>query len=458
MTKIAIIGRPNVGKSTLFNRLSRRKLAIVDDTPGVTRDRREYVIKLKDRTFTLIDTAGLEDAGKETLSARMRGQTEKAIAEADIILFMVDARAGITPDDKKFAGLVRKSGKKTLLLLNKAEAGLAESIAEEAYALGLGEALEISAEHNLGIRELLGFIHDHLSPPDEQDEEVVLDPENRAISLAIVGRPNAGKSTLINALIKEDRLLTGPEPGITRDAITVDWIYKGKSLKLIDTAGMRRKAKIQEKLENLSVADTLRSIRFAETVVLVLDAQEADRGIEQQDLKIARHVLDEGRALIIALNKWDAIKDKKDVLNAVKLRADASLPQAGGVEVVTISGLKGKNLEGLLDQVFKTYEKWNRRVSTAKLNRWMDEVLEAHAPPLIRGRRLKCRYITQSNIRPPTFALFCNLPKEVPDDYKRYLINSLRKAFDLGGVPVRLMLRGGGENPYKGKKKDDKKT
>jgi len=467
MPKVAIIGRPNVGKSTLFNRLAGRQLAIVDDTPGVTRDRREAETTFKSGggayDLTLVDTAGFEETHDDSLQARMRHQTELAIQEADLVLFVFDARAGVVPHDESFADIVRKSAKPVILLANKAEKGADESAILEGHLLGLGDPWGVSSAHGIGVRELKQQIVARLFSVEEEEEDFdalfmdedelpEIEDENKPLQLAIVGRPNAGKSTLINKLIGEDRLLTGPEAGITRDAISVPWAYKGQEIKLIDTAGMRKKAKVNEKLESMSVDDTLRSIQFAEIVVLMVDAtQTLKNGLDKQDLQIADHVVKEGRCLVLALNKWDAVSEKNDVRAEVEYRLGLSLPQVKGIPLVSISGQKGRNLDKLLDQVLTQYEIWNRRVGTSALNRWIEGMLADHAPPMVKGRRLKVRYVTQSNTRPPTFALFCNMAKEFPSDYKRYLMNGLRETFELHGVPIRLMIRGG-KNPFEGKK------
>ncbi|MDH3743322.1 MAG: ribosome biogenesis GTPase Der [Hyphomicrobiales bacterium] len=440
---VAIIGRPNVGKSTLFNRLAGRRLALVDDRPGVTRDRREGEAKLAGLRFTIIDTAGLEDAGDETLAGRMRQQTDAAIEQADVCLFMIDARAGLTPMDEYFAGILRKHGKPVILLANKSEGKAGESGLLEAYSLGLGEPVALSAEHGEG----LGDLHDALEPLLAKGTSAGPDGEagpDRPLRLAIVGRPNAGKSTLINKLVGEDRLLTGPEAGITRDAIAIDWEWQGQQIKLWDTAGMRRRSRVTDKLEKLSVADGKRAVQFAEVVVLLLDATQA---LEKQDLTIADQVAQEGRALVLAVNKWDVVADKQAARRTLDEEVERLLPQLAGVPVVTLSAKTGAGLGKLMPAVMKIYDIWNSRISTAKLNQWLDFQISRHPPPAPSGRRIKLRYMTQARARPPTFALFCSAPQGLPESYKRYLVNGLREDFGLRGVPIRINLRKG-KNPY----------
>jgi GTP-binding protein len=443
---VAIVGRPNVGKSTLFNRLVGKRLALVDDLPGVTRDRRSGTAGIGDLRFTVIDTAGLEDSDAQSLTGRMRQQTEQAVTAADVVLFLIDARAGLMPLDRHFAAWLRKQDTPVVLVANKCEGRRPTAGLAEAFALGLGEPLPVSAEHGEGLADLYDALREH-TPSDE--EAVPEEASEGPLQLAIVGRPNVGKSTLINRLVGEDRLLTGPEPGITRDAIAVEWRHRGRPIKLVDTAGMRRRSQVVERLEQLAVDDSLRAIQYAEVVVLVLDAADM---LEKQDLAIARHVLDEGRALVIAANKWDAIKDKSEALKKLKARVVTSLPQAQGVALVTLSARTGQNLDRLMSAVLDAHETWNRRVATPELNRWLEAALDAHPPPLVKGRRIKLRYMTQTKTRPPTFQLFGNQLDVLPEAYLRYLVNSLRERFELPGVPVRMLLRKG-KNPYVGRAK-----
>ncbi|MGR3540708.1 MAG: ribosome biogenesis GTPase Der [Hasllibacter sp.] len=458
---LAIVGRPNVGKSTLFNRLVGKRLALVDDQPGVTRDLREGEARLGDLRFTVIDTAGLEEATDQSLQGRMRALTERAIAEADAALFLIDARVGVTPVDEALADLLRRSGRTVLLGANKSEGAKGAAGALEAYALGLGDPLELSAEHGEGMGELLAalqpLVDAHVS--DEAETDVAVDDddapraitESRPLQIAVVGRPNAGKSTLINAILGEDRLLTGPEAGITRDAISVRTSWDGTPVRIFDTAGMRKRAKVQEKLEKLSVSDGLRAVKFAEVVVVLLDAAIP---FEQQDLRIADLAEREGRAVVIAVNKWDAVEDRQARLADLKEAMDRLLPQLRGAPLVTVSARTGKGLDRLLQAALKAHDVWNRRVPTARLNQWLAAMTEAHPPPAPGGRRIKMRYATQVKTRPPAFVVMTSIPKEVPESYRRYLIGGLREDFDMPGTPIRLTLRGQGDkNPYKDRKK-----
>jgi GTP-binding protein len=442
---VAILGRPNVGKSTLFNRLVGSRLALVDDMPGLTRDRREGDARIADLGFRAIDTAGLEEAAPASLAGRMQAQTERALADADLALLVIDARAGVTEADRHFAGWLRRAGKPVVVVANKTEGRALPAGVGEAYRLGLGDPVPISAEHNEGFAELYErlapFCRDGLSPGHAL-EDAPATP--KPLQLAIVGRPNVGKSTLVNRLLGEDRLLTGPEAGITRDAIAVDWAWRGRPIRLVDTAGMRRRPRVEGKMEQLSVADAQRTIRFAETVVLVLDALQP---LERQDLTIARLVAEEGRALLLAATKWDVVADRAAALKALGERVGLSLPQLHGIALVPVSGLTGYGLDAMMDAVRAADAVWNKRIPTADLNRWLAVVQERHPPPLVAGRRLRLRYMTQVNTRPPSFALFASKPGELPDSYRRYLVNALRGHFGLPGTPVRLMLRRG-KNPY----------
>ncbi|RSV41210.1 ribosome biogenesis GTPase Der [Sphingomonas sp. ABOLD] len=445
---VAIIGRPNVGKSTLFNRLVGKRLALVDDQPGVTRDRREGDANLLGLEFRVIDTAGYEDEDAATLPGRMRAQTEAAVREADVSLFLIDARAGVTPLDEEIARWLRSTDRPVVLMANKAEGRAGETGVLEAMALGLGDPIPFSAEHGEGVADLFEALLPHVDRDDEEPEE---DPESpdAPLKLAIVGRPNAGKSTLVNRILGEDRMITGPEAGITRDSISIDYEWtdfedKPRKVRLVDTAGLRKKARVEEKLEKLSVADTLRSIDFAEVVVLLLDAT---RGLEVQDLKIADRVLQEGRALIIALNKWDVAENASSLFNGVKGALDEGLAQVKGVPLLTVSAVTGKGIDTLMRVAFETREAWSRRVSTGQLNRWFERAIEANPPPAPGGKRIKPRYVTQNKTRPPSFVLFGTRVDLLPMSYQRYLINGLRREFDFGAVPVRLVLRAP-KNPF----------
>ena len=443
---LAIIGRPNVGKSTLFNRLVGKKLALVDDQPGVTRDRREGEAHLGDLDFIVIDTAGLEEAQEDTLAGRMRRQTEEALLDADAVIFVVDVRTGITPADRHFAQLVRRAGKPVILLANKAEGKLGMMEAQEAYALGLGDPIPFSAEHGEGLADLYDAIREALpehtaKPAEDQPDE---DDPDRPLRIAVVGRPNAGKSTLINRLIGEERLLTGPEAGITRDSIGVEWTWHGRKVKLFDTAGMRKRSKVEDKLEKLSVADGLRAVRFAEVVILLLDATIP---FEKQDLAILGVIEREGRAVIIALNKWDQVPNGQALLKRLADEGEHTLSNLRGVTVLPVSGLNGQGLDKMMQACFDAAEVWSRRIPTGKLNRWLEAMIEAHPPPAVSGRRIKIRYMTQPKSRPPYFAIFGNQLDELPDSYNRYLITGLRESFDLPGTPIRLSMRNS-DNPY----------
>ncbi|MCQ0986595.1 ribosome biogenesis GTPase Der [Jiella marina] len=477
MVTIAIIGRPNVGKSTLFNRLVGRRLALVDDQPGVTRDRRLGDGRLMDLTFSIVDTAGLEEAGADTLEGRMRAQTEAAIKEADLCLFMIDVKSGLTPQDHDFADLLRKSARHVVLVANKAEARGSDAGLLDAYAIGLGEPVGISAEHGEGMGELRDAMVEALGrnafrpeprprrggedgseetdaelsalpPADEEEEEPAYDP-TKPLRMAIVGRPNAGKSTLINRFLGEDRLLTGPEAGITRDSISVEWQWRDRLIKVFDTAGMRRKSRVQEKLEKLSVADGLRAIRFAEVVVIIFDVTIP---FERQDLSIVDLIVREGRAPVIAFNKWDLVEDRQQLLADLREKTDRLLPQVRGIKAITVSGETGEGIDRLMRAVTETHEVWNRRIATAKLNQWLEGMVAKHPPPAVAGRRVNVKYMTQIKSRPPTFIISTARPEALGASYTRYLVNGLREQFGFFGVPIRLALRKP-QNPFAGKRK-----
>jgi GTPase len=446
---VAIVGRPNVGKSTLFNRLAGRRLALVHDLPGVTRDWREADAAIGALEFRLIDTAGLEEADAASLQGRMRRQTQAAIEQSDLVLFLIDARAGVTPVDEHFAAMLRASGRPIVLIANKAESRAADSGLLDAYKLGFGEAVPVSAEHGIGLNDIADAIREAMPADEAGPEGTASGGAEKPLRVAIIGRPNAGKSTLVNRLIGEERLLTGPEAGITRDAIEVDWSWRGRSLKLVDTAGIRRKAKVVEKLEQLSVGDALRAIRFAEVVVVIMDATQP---LEKQDRQLADLVAAEGRALVLALNKWDLVENPQARLKELNADLEETLAQVRGVPMIPISARKGSGLERLMQAVLDVHATWNKRLPTAALNRWLVAMTEKHPPPAVSGRRIKLKYLTQSKTRPPTFYLSCSRPEALPEAYRRYLTNALRDDFELAGVPIRLMLRAE-RNPYEAKRK-----
>ena len=442
--RLAIIGRPNVGKSTLFNRLAGKKLAIVNDQPGVTRDVRETKSKLRGHNLVLMDTAGFENAKGEKLEARMRAQTEAAVMEADVCLFVYDAREGVTPLDRIFADFVRKSGRPTVLVANKCESRAADAGVNEGYSLGMGDPIEVAAEHNIGFVDLddaidMALRGVKLTVPDE-----IIDTSEAPVRIAIVGRPNAGKSTLINTLIGQERLLTGPEAGVTRDSITVDYIWQGRRVQFHDTAGMRKKAKVNETLEVLSVQDTLRAIKFAQVVVLLMDATKP---FDKQDMQIADLCEREGRALVIGITKWDLAENKSEFSKALRERAARLLPQLRGMPVIMFSGLTGKSVDRLLPAIERVQIDWSAKVKTSELNEWLREKVQRHPPPAVNGRRIRPKYISQTKTRPPTFVLKCSRATKLPESYRRYLINGLRDDFDLMGTPIRMLVKAD-ENPY----------
>jgi GTP-binding protein len=452
---VAIVGRPNVGKSTLFNRLVGKRIALVDDRPGVTRDRREGDADLLGVPFRIVDTAGFESDDPQTLPGRMRAQTEAAVAQADAALFMIDARAGVTPLDETVAQWLRGSDTPIILVCNKAEGRAAEPGIMESFRLGLGDPIAFSAEHGEGMGDLFEALLPHIERDDIEEEELEEDDPDAILKLAIVGRPNAGKSTLVNQFLQEERMITGPEAGITRDSIAVDWEWmspegRSRAVRLIDTAGLRKKAKIEDKLEKLSASDTMRAVDFAEVVVLLLDAT---RGLESQDLRIADHVLQEGRALVIALNKWDVAEGQSALFNGVKAALEEGLSQVRGVPLIAISAATGKGLDQLLGAAFETRDAWSRRVSTGVLNRWFEKAVEKNPPPAPGGKRIKLRFLTQAKTRPPGFVLFGTRVDQLPTSYQRYLINGIRKDLGFGAVPIRLTLRAP-KNPYGDRKSE----
>ena len=447
---IAIVGRPNVGKSTLFNRLVGRRVALVDDRPGVTRDRREGEARLGDLDFTVIDTAGLEESAPETLTGRMRAQTETAIGQADAIFFMIDARSGPIPDDRAFAELVRKSGKPCVLIANKMEGTAGQAGRYDSYALGLGEPVALSAEHNEGLPDLYDALRAALPKETAEASAQAAAPEGvPPIRIAIVGRPNAGKSTLINRLLGEERLLTSSEAGTTRDSIAVDYDWHGRKFRIHDTAGIRRRSRVDEKLEKLSIGDALNAVRFAEVVIVLMDV---DNAFEEQDQRIADLIEQEGRAIVLAINKWDLKEQTAGAISKLREQANEKLTQMVGVPLVAVSALTGEGLDRLMQAAIDAFETWNKHIATSALNRWFEHAIESHPPPAVSGRRLRLNYITQAKTRPPSFVVFCTRADAVPEAYKRYLINSLREAFDLPGTPIRLTLREK-DNPFKGRAK-----
>lgn len=444
LPRIAVLGRPNVGKSTLFNRLAGKPLAIVDDRPGVTRDRREARGKLGDLPLLLIDTAGYDDAEKGGLDQEMRTQTEIAIRDADLCLLLVDGRSGVTPLDESFAEIIRRSGKPVLLLANKCEGKAGEGGLADAFALGMGEPIGVSAAHGQGMGELYDRVVEVLGPKAKAARRVREREDDPPLRIAVIGRPNAGKSTLINQLLQSDRLLTGPEAGITRDSISIDWEWQGRRIRLVDTAGLRRKSRVQEKLERMSTGETIRSLKYADIIALVMDADEA---MEKQDLQIADLALREGRGIVLVISKWDLIKDTDGAAKHIRDLSNRLMPNAGGAPIVFLSGLTGRNIEKLMPAVVDVYSNWTARVKTGDLNRWLRHTVERHPPPSVHGKRIKPRYMAQMKARPPTFVLIASRGDQMPDQYKRYLVNGVREAFDMNGVPIRLFVRQG-KNPY----------
>lgn len=438
---IAVVGRPNVGKSTLFNRLAGKPLAIVDDRPGVTRDRREARGRLGDIPLRIIDTAGFDDADATKLGTDMRAQTDAALREADVCLFVIDAREGVTALDQAFGEVIRRSGKPVILIANKAEGRAGMDGITESYALGFDEPVAISASHGEGMGDLHARLSEELGDFDRLGDDREDEPPLR---IAVIGRPNAGKSTLINALIGEDRLITGPEAGVTRDAIAVDWLWDGQRVRLHDTAGLRKKGKVNDRLERMSAADTLRAIKFAEVVLLLVDAEHP---FEKQDLTLADLVLREGRALVMVLAKWDLIPNRHAALKELQYEFERLLPQAKGAPLVPVSALKNKGLEDIMPAVTRLHRDWSAKIKTRDLNDWLQEMVSRHPPPAVQGKRIKPRYLSQTKSRPPTFVLMCSRAADLPESYKRYLINGIREAFDMPGVPIRLIVKGG-KNPY----------